>query len=1093
MNLTSAFSKFRHAACCLVALCSIIFCMPEIFAKDGVPDSSTINSPFGEHDRLSFLNPPRVHYPETWFHFIGGNVSKEGITADLEAIAESGISGIQFFHGQFGDKWPATGEPITCLSDGWYDAVRHISNECKRLGLRFSMQNCPGWAMAGGPWISEDNAMRFLVSSTACFDTSDIIDTMLPMPEPSSDFWRDYREIAVIAFPTPEGGDESPLRPIIEESSSDIPWSDLLNGSLESIQLPPASKEGYQATIRFDGNPIIRSIVFPAVGSISPFWCYEPGVRFSVVALKDDNSIVTLIDTDLPQANWQDESPLTFACPDVDNVSTYKITIKNDHDINLRNIRFLSAARKNNWEAEAAVTLRDDFLRDGYPTQAKEAYLKSSEIMDISRHMNSDGTLNWTPPHPGKWTVMRFGHVNAGRQNGPAPAEGTGWECDKLSPKGAEAHFAGYIGKITDETLASGSLNGMLLDSWECGSQTWTPEMETYFIDNIGYALRNWLPALSGYVIDTPETTSQFLCDWRKNINKLFTENFFCRISELAHEKGLSVAYETAGGDVFPADILQYYKYADIPMCEFWNHPDESFVGSLNFKPAKPTASAAHIYGKPRVAAESFTSFYLTWDEHWQDLKEIADFYAVEGVTHNVFHTYTHNPQVGFLPPGSSFGSGIGTPFLRGQTWWPYMRDFTAYLARCSYMLERGRPVADVLWYLGDEYSHKPDQHALFPDGYRYDYCNSDVLLNRLSVSDGRIVTPEGLEYSILWLPDNQRMHPESLTKIRQLIADGATVVGNAPENISTLSPKAASYDDFTDAISGIWGGSKAGIPVKIGKGTILSGMPIDTALASLGLRPDVIGDIRWIHRQTDGADWYFVTPRKGKKFNGIVSFLVEGDAEIWDPLTGKATQIKTTHANGYSSVDLNLSHGESAFIVFDRTLTGTALPQLPQTVTNVMNIDDGREWTLKFPDGWDMPAQMTLNSLSYWKDLPLSDVAKAFSGTATYTTDFEFSGTNADTPIFLDLGDVDMIARVSVNGTEAGTVWCNPYKLDITNLVKEGNNSLKIEVTSTWFNRLVYDASLPEDQRRTWTINGPSKDEPLRTSGLRGPVRILY
>lgn len=274
------------------------------------------------------------------------------------------------------------------------------------------------------------------------------------------------------------------------------------------------------------------------------------------------------------------------------------------------------------------------------------------------------------------------------------------------------------------------------------------------------------------------------------------------------------------------------------------------------------------------------------------------------------------------------------------------------------------------------------------------------------------------------------------------------------------MSPKAA-YDVFSDAISGIWGGAKAGIPAKIGKGTILAGMPIDTALASLGLRPDVIGDIRWIHRQTDVADWYFVTPRKDKKFNGIVSFLVKGDAELWNPLTGKATQIKTTHANGYSTVDLNLSHGESEFIVFDRSLRHC----VPQTVTNVMNIDDGREWTLKFPDGWDMPAQMTLNSLSYWKDLPLSDVAKAFSGTATYTTDFEFSGTNADTPIFLDLGDVDMIARVSVNGTEAGTVWCNPYKLDITNLVKDG---IKIEVTSTWFNRLVYDASLPENQRRT-------------------------
>ena len=186
-------------------------------------------------------------------------------------------------------------------------------------------------------------------------------------------------------------------------------------------------------------------------------------------------------------------------------------------------------------------------------------------------------------------------------------------------------------------------------------------------------------------------------------------------------------------------------------MCEFWQPFSEGYVGSLNFKPIKPTASAARMYGKPRVSAEAFTSFSLTWDEHWEMLKEVANINWVEGVSHLVFHTYTHNPRTDFLPPGTSFGSGIGTPFLRGQTWWKHVPEFTTYLARCNYMLERGKPVSDVLWYLGDEINHKPDQEVAFPAGYKYDYCNPDVLLNRLSVQDGLLTTPEGHKNNLLF------------------------------------------------------------------------------------------------------------------------------------------------------------------------------------------------------------------------------------------------------------------------------------------------------------------------------------------------------
>lgn len=234
----------------------------------------------------------------------------------------------------------------------------------------------------------------------------------------------------------------------------------------------------------------------------------------------------------------------------------------------------------------------------------------------------------------------------------------------------SECTFLGYIGRLSESNrpLAEGLLNGMLIDSWECHTQSWTPEMEAEFKRVSSYSLRKWLPALFGYVIKDHETTSKFLTDWRKTLSDLVDNNYYGQMATLAKKSGLSVAYETAADDVVPGDILEYFKHADVPMCEFWQPLSSGLVGSLNFKPIKPTASAARMYGKPRVAAEAFTSFALTRDEHLDMLKEVANINSVQGVSHYVFHTYNHNPQTPFLAPGTSFGAGIGTPFLRGRT-----------------------------------------------------------------------------------------------------------------------------------------------------------------------------------------------------------------------------------------------------------------------------------------------------------------------------------------------------------------------------------------------------------------------------------------
>ena len=806
-----------------------------------------------------FKNPGKDHYPETWFHFIGGNVSKEGITADLEAIAAAGISGIQLFHGQFGGEWPGVSPQIKALSESWDDLIVWTAEECKRLDLKFTMQNCPGWSYAGGPWIKPENSMRHMVYSRTDIDGSQTVSIPLGIPQPSEEEWRNYQDLFVVAFPTPEGDTGARLIPAsVNSNRAGLLWKECLVEQ-KRLMLPPSLSEPTIIDIEFDNETTVRTVEFPPVNSFSHAWSYSPDITVAIYAVTGDG-MKQVARLDMPPGSWQDDRPISIACEET-TARSYRIEISNLHDMAISYINLYSAARQQNWESEAAWTLRR-IVREGYPQQSSAAWIAPSSIVDITEKMDPSGVLSWDVPG-GKWTVLRIGHVNTGMKNGPAPPEATGWEANKLDASGARANFEGYIGRLLadNSSLKNGLLDGILIDSWECRTQTWTAGLDNTFREKWDYSLFSMFPAIFGYVVEDPETTARFLRDWRVTLNDLLVKNFFGEMGSIARENGLKISFETASGDVFPGDILEYYKYADVPMCEFWHPRQDSYVGSFEFKPVKPCVSASRVYGKGRTAAEAFTSFNLTWDEHPRFLKEIADEHLARGVTHLVFHTYTHNPRIDFLPPSTSFGSGIGTPFLRLQTWWEHMPYFTDYLARCNYMLESGNPVSDVLMYLGDEQNHKPRQSLEFPEGYAYDYCNPDVLLNRLSVENGQLVTPEGIAYRMLWLYDCKRMLPETLEKILSFAEQGITIVGEVPAGIATLSGGKTEEARFKKAVEALWGDSSQSVR-QVGKGKVYTG-DIGVALTAEKIQPDIdirFSDVRWLHRKAGGSDLYFLS-----------------------------------------------------------------------------------------------------------------------------------------------------------------------------------------------------------------------------------------
>jgi hypothetical protein len=1026
-----------------------------------------------------FRAPPRTSRPETWMQVSGGNASKEGMTLDLEAIAEAGFGGIQLFHESFRDSgpWPGVTNPIPCMSANWNDFIGHVGDECRRLNLRFLMHSCPGWSMAGGPWVPVDKAMRELTISRA--EVGEGAKVRIPRPRNADDHpWRDYHDIAVIAFPSPEGDVLKPLVPVAVRGTPTIDRRLVRSYYSDPIVVAPPDDAATSASnwwsavagdgtrrfaftnenavaeveIDFGREVTARTLEISPVQRFNHFWSFQPDVTVEVCAKSREGEWRRISLREMPQSTWQDEKPISLALPTT-VARHFKVMFHHMHPLVLSSVKLFSGARPDNWEAEGARTLRSLMPGGDLPVAASEVVDQES-IIDLTGRLGADSALDWIPPR-GKWTVLRIGNVNSGIRNHPAPPEATGWECDKLSTAGADVHYAGYIGKLTAPggPLAGGKLAGFLMDSWECEAQNWTPGLDRTFLGRRGYGIGKWWPALFGYIVKGRRETSLFYRDWRETIGDLVFENFYGHLAARAHENGQVITYQTCGGDVLPADPMKHWKYADVPMCEFWRPRTRvGGVGSPDYKAIRPCVSAGHIYGKRRIAAEALTMTRCDWSiEYLRAYKADLDHYFAQGVTHMVFENYTHNPQTDtFLPPGASYSDILGTPFLRGQTWWPQMRSFTDYLSRCSYMLEQGRHVADVLLYLGDRVDHKPRHHLPFPAGLAYDYLNRDALLSRIEVKDGLWTTPEGLTWKALWIYDGKDLRPETVAKFAAAEKKGGRII----------------------------------------RGDIFKGT------AALGLRPQVKADARllWQHRKTDAEEIYFFADEDGEPFSGKVSVQGVGEVLVADPVSGKAEPVgDVSFADGYATFRLVLGRAGARFVVVRNNVKGEGKVK-DEGLLHLKPLPVDGEWTLTFPKGWGRDEPVKVSRLVSWHELPVSEEARNFSGTVTYSLDFDADAKTAKAAkLTLDLGRVETAARVRLNGRDIGLAWTWPYEFDATGAVVEGRNRLEVDVTGTWFNRLRYDAAQPKEKRKTWTLGWP---DPATTTpqdtGLFGPVRLV-
>ena len=678
----------------------------------------------------------------------------------------------------------------------------------------------------------------------------------------------------------------------------------------------------------------------------------------------------------------------------------------------------------------------DADLAEATHRASAEEMLHRDHVVDLTDKLSPDGQLTWDVPE-GEWTILRVGYTSTGTMNSNAANGGGGLDCDKLSRSALQAHWDGQLSRILANLgpLAGNvkaGLNTVLIDSYETGVQNWTEGFREEFKKRRGYDLLPFLAVFSGRVVDSPEVTERFMWDLRRTIADMFAENFSAAFTELAHKSGLTSLVEPYGDG--PFDEMQMGRYADVPSSEFWFTP---FGDAVWY--SKPVSSIAHLYGRNIVRAESFTDGGICCRAYPYATKTLSDAVFCAGVNRLMLHAYVHQPWSD-CRPGLVFGNW-GSQFGRTITWWEESAAWFTYLSRCQYLLQQGRFVADVCFYSGENVPCAFRTLPL-PAGYDYDGCPTEALMS-MSVKDGRIVLPSGMSYRLLVLPQEKRMTPEVLKKIKSLVEAGATVIGPKPKK----SPSLCGYPEC-DAQVGkladeLW--------------TRISTQSPAEALAKMELKPDFErtdkkAKLKYIHRTLDDGELYFLANSDQQPHETVCTFRVSGkQPEFWHSDTGRIEPAcDFAEKDGRIMVPMQFDPCGSVFVIFRNKTTGNGQPaanlqasrNFPSYVP-LMSLSGS--WQVQFDSKWGGPEKpVTFTDLSDWA-VHSDPAIRYYSGTAIYRKEIEVGAMAAGTRVFFDLGDLKNIARVYLNGKEAGTAWKQPYRVEVSGLLRPGRNDLEI------------------------------------------------
>lgn len=904
----------------------------------------------------SFQTPPKDARPQVWWHWMDGNVSKEGIRKDIEWMKRNGIGGFHQFDAGGVNMPRAAKVKLPYLSDGWKDAFRFALNLADSLDMDVTIASAPGWSSTGGTWVKPEDAIKKL--EWRSIDTrGGKISVRLPdlynVVGPYQDYHTDNDRIKI----EPYGKDLYVL-------AVRLPYSDKSMNALGA----QVSKSESTISVEFRKPQTIKSLTLKTMAMGDRPRTGKPECR-NILECSDDG------------LKWRkvcdiEPTVLPYLTVNVPPTCAQFFRVKGEK---LESLELFTVMKINHSQELGGFGIIHDFWK--YHTPYSKDAIRASDIIDLTGKMTADGKLECSLP-AGRWRIYRFGWSITGKINHPASPEATGLEVDKLDPDAWMRYFRTYLDlykDAADRMLGEKGIRYLLVDSYEAGAYTWTPKLAKEFKARRGYDLLPWLPVLAGEIIGSSQMSERFLWDWRRTLGELFCENYD-RINEIVNEYDLAGRYTESheASRAYTGDGMDPKIKATIPMAAFWmeNTPTGSAVPSA-ICDIRESASVSHIYGQRLVAAESFS---VNGDEGRaytycpENMKYIADVGLSAGVNRFVIHESASQPNDQYLPGLQLFR--YGQWLHRNETWGEYAWVLTDYLARSSSMLQQGNSVADILLYYGEDlnitglyggqaFSSLPQ----VPDGYNYDFANPTVLRSGIKVENRTLVAPSGARYRVLWLDRNcEVMSLDILKKIKEFADAGVIICGKEPKSCAGLKADDRAFASIVDDIwhsrrknvfakgledclrrSGIQPDFRATVTSPVAEPVVRHSSPTikatggsaghfdklsdqENAVEAPANAPDSYGDFKYVHRTLpDSTQIYWVRNFSGKDSNVELSFRDGGKfAAIFNPENGDVTDADVKFGNGRSTVSLPLLSADARFVVLSNR------PQIKVTIDTV-------------------------------------------------------------------------------------------------------------------------------------------------------------
>ncbi len=1100
--------------------------------------------------RRGFQNPPVSANLSAYWQWMGGHITREGITRDLEAMSKNGITDVNLFNLSSYQESDFGIPKVKFASGGWMEMFRHTLREANRLGMVVGAENCDGWSQSGGSWVPVDKSMKQYIWSKTQLRGGQAVNIRLDKPVGKTKNF--YRDICVVAFRSPVQSGFYQKSHI--KTTEGQPVTTLTDGNPVSCYYLKADQS---VDIQFKESYLVEKVLI----HIQKVFEWKNDKFNATFELQKSNDGINYSSVSALKVNCLNE-PVVLNIPATE-ATCFRLVSKN-RNVEIAELALLKNGERGLFHPQISfhqiktVTTQaqnmNDYFAQSNPTDQKYFIPSVAEVIDISQKMTQDGQLYWQVPE-GNWTIIRMGYSGTGKTNSMGTIEGTGYECDKMDTTAVNLFFDGYAQKLID---ASGQYKGntfkyLLIDSWECGYQNWTSGFEKEFLKRRGYSIIPFVPVLCGEIVGNSEYSEAFLHDFRKTISDLIGENYYRHMAELCHRNGLKLHSEVIYGDIPlpggapypPLDILKVNSYIDEPTTEFWariNPLDTSLSYNLNHRIYSTfPAHAAKMYGKPIVGSEAYTSYESYSTSPW-NLKLWGDKAYTEGVNKFILHSYVHQPVE--KKPGFTL-SHFGNAFNRHNTWWESSGSWFEFQRRVQFILQKGNTVSDILVYAGDRLPLRGNAPTSVC-GFRADYCNAD-LLGGAKVEHGNILLTNGYSYQLLMLNDNA-IEFSTLRKIDELVRSGAKVICPKPDRMLSLNDLSdENRYESVRIIKRLWSHAD---PSLGGNAIISDSLSIrnlkNDVLPDFLIKGAIADDFMFIHKRDANSDYYYLVSLDSVRTKHVeISFRIKGKRpEIWDPVDASVQKpMLYSTSDNYTSLPISFDPKQSLFVVFrssdsihfEKLVDDNAKQLFPSALNKmdrVPSFRSNKEWVtcsvpvkghyvlsdncgkqLSFDANneevialnnaritlLDEPTvkPFTVNCL---KSLTLfgDSLIKYYSGTAEYAFEFTFPKRviNKKKQIFLNLGRFGATAQAELNGNLLPVEWVPNRRTEITSLLNPGRNKLLVRVTNPWRNRLIGDARNNQKAKRWTTLplynSKEGVKQELLQSGLADPVRII-